>query len=76
LFDAIFQSEWVLWQTNIYDMLRRIPSAFLNKAFFDSIHSKLLEYKNLKDAPMLLELAIWKVKIAKKNLQEKCPSYR
>ena len=56
-----------VWQTNIYDMLRRIPSAFLNKAFFDSIHSKLLEYENLKDAPMLLELAIWKVKIAEET---------
>jgi len=58
-----------VWQTNIYDMLRRIPSVFLDdyEAYFDSIHSKLLEYEHLEKSPMLLELAIWKVKIAEQT---------
>ena len=46
-------------------MLRRIPSISPNglDSYFDSIDSKLSVYQNLEDAPMLLELAIWKSKI-------------
>ena len=49
------------WQINIHDMLSRIP--FIPpedlSAYFNSINSKLSAYENLKDAPMLLELAIY-----------------
>ena len=53
------------WHANIQDMLRRIPSISSEGwlSYFDSIHSKLSVYENLKDVPMLLELAIWKSKI-------------
>jgi len=53
------------WQANIHEMLRRIPSISPNglDSYFDSIDSKLSVYQNLEDAPMLLELAIWKSKI-------------
>ena len=46
-------------------MLRRIPSISSEGwlSYFDSIHSKLSVYENLKDVAMLLELAIWKTKI-------------
>jgi len=49
------------WQGIIHEMLRRIPSIPLDElsAHFDSINSKLSVYENLKDAPMLLELAIY-----------------
>ena len=42
-------------------MLCLIPSIPLDdlSAHFDSINSKLSVYENLKDAPMLLELAIY-----------------
>ena len=51
-------------QYSIHDMLRRIPFTSPEglDSFYDSIDSKLSVYKNLKDAPMLLELAIWKSK--------------
>jgi hypothetical protein len=41
-------------------MLRRIPSISAKGLdyYFDSIDSKLSEYKNLEDAPTMLELAI------------------
>ena len=48
------------WQVNIHDMLNRIPSITpedLN-AYFASIDSKLFCYENLREIPMLLELAI------------------
>jgi hypothetical protein len=50
-------------------MLRRIPfiSPHGLDSYFDSIDSKLYEYENLKDAPMLLELAIWKSKITEQT---------
>ena len=50
------------WHANIQDMLRRIPSIPSEGwlSHFDSIHTKLSVYENLKDVPMLLELAIWK----------------
>jgi hypothetical protein len=50
------------WQVNIHEMLRRIPSIFHTdlSAYFDSIDSKLSIYQKLKDAPMLLELAIYR----------------
>jgi hypothetical protein len=53
-----------IWQDNIHDMLRRVPcvSTCMSLIFRD-IDSKLEEYEDLKDAPMLLELAIWKTKI-------------
>jgi hypothetical protein len=35
--------------------------------YFCSINSKLCIYENLKDAPALLELAIWKSKITKQT---------
>ena len=49
------------WQLNIHEMLRRIPSISpeILSAYFESINSKLSVYENLKDAPMLLELAIY-----------------
>jgi hypothetical protein len=46
-------------------MLRCIPSTSPEglDTCYDSINSKLSVYENLRDAPMLLELAIWKSKI-------------
>jgi hypothetical protein len=46
-------------------MLRHIPSISTEGwlSYFDSIHTKLSVYENLKDVLMLLELAIWKSKI-------------
>ena len=46
-------------------MLRRIPlfSKHGLESYFDSIDSKLSVYENLKDVPVLLELALWKSKI-------------
>ena len=46
-------------------MLRRVPtvSAWHMSFYFQDIDQKLDEYEVLKDAPMLLELAIWKTKI-------------
>jgi hypothetical protein len=58
------------WHANIHGMLRCIPSISPKDSldsYFDSIDSKLSVYKNLDDAPMLLELAIWKLKITKIN---------
>ena len=53
------------WQTNIHGMLSRIPSISFKalKKYFDSINSKLSVYEDLEDAPMLLELVLWKSKI-------------
>jgi hypothetical protein len=54
------------WQINIHEMLRRIPliSAEDMDAYFDTINSRLSNYEHyLKDAPILLELAIWKLKM-------------
>ena len=52
------------WQTNINGMLTRIPYEIYMDEHFYSIESKLLDYeKYLEDAPMLLELAIWKSNI-------------
>jgi hypothetical protein len=49
------------WQVNINEMLTRVPSIPSEdlSAHFDSINSKLSIYENLKDAPMLLKLAIY-----------------
>jgi hypothetical protein len=54
-----------MWQSNILDMLQRTPSISPEglDLYFCSINSKLCVYKKLKDAPALLELAIWKSKI-------------
>ncbi len=53
------------WQTNIHGMLRRIPSIPPKglMTYYDSIDSKLSLYDDLKYAPMLLELILWKSKI-------------
>ncbi len=52
------------WQVNIHGMLSLIPLISKQglKSYFDSIDIKLSAYKNLEDAPMLLELALWKSK--------------
>jgi hypothetical protein len=49
-------------------MLSLIPSISTEglNAYFKSIDSKLSEYESLNEAPMLLELAIWKSKITKR----------
>ena len=46
-------------------MLRRIPLISKQglKSYFDSVDVKLSVYEILKDAPVLLELALWKSKI-------------
>jgi hypothetical protein len=53
-----------MWQSDIHDMLGGIPSISPEglDSYFCSIDSKLSVYKKLKDAPALLELAIWKSK--------------
>ena len=53
------------WRSDIHDRLRRIPSISPKglDSHFHSIDSKLSVYDELKDAPALLELAIWKSKI-------------
>ena len=54
-----------MWRSDIHDRLRRIPSISpkgLN-AHFDSIDSKLSAYENTT----LLELVIWKSKIAEQT---------
>jgi hypothetical protein len=50
------------WQFNIHEMLEHIPSVTPEdlSAYFESIDSKLSVYDNLKDVPMLLELAIYR----------------
>jgi hypothetical protein len=57
------------WHANIHGIQRHIPSISPKglDPDFDSINSKLSIYKNLEDAPTLLELAIWKSKITKIN---------
>ena len=56
-----------MWQTNIHDMLGLIPFIYPGGviSYFDTIDSMLSNYENLKDAPTLLELAIWKSEITK-----------
>ena len=50
-------------------MLSRIPLISKKdlEKFFVYTDSKLSVYENLKDAPMMLELAIWKSKITEQN---------
>jgi hypothetical protein len=50
-----------IWQANIYDMLRCIPSI----PTIDSMEAKLSLYENLEETPALLKLAIWKSIITK-----------
>jgi hypothetical protein len=52
-------------KANIHKLLKRIPSISPegSDAYFASINSKLTDYENMSEAPMLLELAIWKSKI-------------
>ena len=53
-------------KTNIYGMLQCIPYILPENSdeYFDSIDSRLSDYELYQeDAPMLLELAIWKSKI-------------
>jgi hypothetical protein len=56
-----------IWQSDIHNMLGGIPSISPKglDSYFCSINSKLTVYKKLKDAPALLELAIWKSKTIK-----------
>jgi hypothetical protein len=58
-----------MWQSNIHDMLGGIPSISSKDldSYFRSIDSKLSVYDKLKDAPALLELAIWKSKIIERT---------
>jgi hypothetical protein len=58
-----------MWQSNIHDMLGGIPSISSKDldSYFRSINSKLSVYDKLKDAPALLELAIWKSKIIERT---------
>ena len=58
-----------MWQSNIHDILGGIPSISSKGlySYFRSIDSKLSVYDKLKDAPALLELAIWKPKIIKQT---------
>jgi hypothetical protein len=58
-----------MWQSNIHNMLGGIPSIPPKglDSYFYSIDSKLSVYKKLKDAAMMLELAIWKANIIKQT---------
>jgi hypothetical protein len=58
-----------MWQSNIHAMLGGIPSISSKglDSYFHSIDSKLSVYNKLKDAPALLELAIWKSKIIERT---------
>ena len=58
-----------LSQSNIHDMLGGIPSISSKglDSYFHSIVSKISVYDKFKDAPALLELAIWKSKIIKRS---------
>jgi hypothetical protein len=53
------------WQTNIHGLLKRIPTITTKRvtSYFDSIDNKRSLYETFEDAPMLLELAIWKSQI-------------
>jgi hypothetical protein len=55
----------LMWLSDIHDRLWRIPSISPKglDSHFCCIDSKLSVYDELKDAPTLLELAIWKLKI-------------
>jgi hypothetical protein len=60
------------WKANIYEMLKSIPYILPENsdAYFDSIDSRLSDYELYQeDAPMLLELAIWKTKITHQSSQ-------
>ena len=54
-----------MWRSDIHDRLWCIPSISPEglDSHFRCIDSKLSVYDELKDAPALLELAIWKSKI-------------
>ena len=58
-----------MWRSDIHDRLWRIPSISPEglDSHFHCINSKLSFYAELKDAPALLELAIWKSKIDKRT---------
>lgn len=65
------------WQANIYDMLRNIPSDDYEvddicsvEGCFDTIESKLDDYEKLPDPISVLELAIWKSKMAEQRGQD------
>lgn len=65
------------WQANIYDMLRNIPSDDYEvddicsvEGCFDTIESKLDDYEKLPDPISVLELAIWKSKMAEQHGQD------
>jgi len=58
-----------MWRSDIHDMLGGIPSISSEglDSYFRSVASKLSVYDKLKDAPALLELAIWKSKIIERT---------
>jgi hypothetical protein len=58
-----------MWQSYIHNMLGGIPSISPKglDSYFCSIDCKLCIYEKLKDAPALLELAIWKLNIIKQT---------
>jgi hypothetical protein len=61
-----------MWQFRIYGMLNCIPSISKDGlwSYFDSISCQLFVYEILKDALVLLELAIWRSKITEQSGQK------
>lgn len=57
------------WRDHVHAMIKRCPSIHESKfeLCFDLILSRLCEYKNLKDAASLLDLALWKSKIGEQS---------
>jgi hypothetical protein len=57
------------WKANTHETLRHIPTISTKcvDSYFEFIHTKLSVYENLKHVPVLLELAIWKLKIAEQS---------
>ena len=57
------------WRDNIHDMIKRWPYIYLKRVhkYCALIHERLGNYTDLMDAASLLELALWKLKIAEQN---------
>ena len=55
---------------DIHDMLKRIPSVPVDKIvkYNRAIGSKLTVYEKLRDVALLLELALWKARIAEHDM--------
>ena len=56
----------IKWHTNIHNMLERIPTVPIRDVnkYLNSLNDKLAMYETARDAASLLELAIWKSKLA------------